>query len=171
LKYDDDEITSTVKALTEFVKEEGKKLTAESLFTEVKVHQATKDFDNQVRMFIVVSALFPNGSLNDKGVVARKKFIKAFIDNGKLSFATWIFGFQAYLATYPSASKTFPMTLKALYDEDLAEEESILEYYNKSQSSPDFENTRKVVQPFLKWLETANDSDDDSEDEDEDDSD
>merc|ERR1712039_1029674 len=80
-----------------------------------------------------------------------------FITNGRLSFAEWIWGFEAYLAANPSATKAWAMSLKALYDADLVEEEQILEYYKGQHDSPGFDASKKAAAPFVKWLETGED--------------
>merc|ERR1712080_504025 len=105
--------------------------------------------------------------MGDKdGVEKNRKFLKASIDFGKLSFPTWIWGFHAYLAVYPSAKRTFAMTLKGLYDADLVQEEDILAYYRGEQSSPEFLSTQKAVQPLLNWLEMDEDDSDSEVDDD-----
>merc|ERR1712127_394586 len=122
-------------------------------------------------MYVVVSGLFPDGVMDAKQVETQTKIIKGFIVNGKMSFADWIWGFEAYLAANPIAIKSWAMAMKALYDADLAEEEHILEYYKKDHSNPGFEASRKAVAPFLKWLENTSDDDSDEDDSDEEDSD
>merc|ERR1712098_251825 len=117
--------------------------------------QVTKVFDHKLRMFIVVSALFPEASLKADRIASKTKHFKEFIQNAKMPFAAWIWGFEAYLAANPTAAKAWPMALKALFDEDLAEEDHILEYYKEDHDNPGFEISKKVVAPFLQWLETA----------------
>merc|ERR1712039_194774 len=143
LKYGDDDVKVIVNDLTDFVKTKGGSSSVDKLFEEVRAQQVTKVFDNRLRMFIVVSALFPDGSLNAKGVTQQKAFIKRFITNASMSFKDWIWGFEAYLDANEGALKGWPMTLKALYDEDLAEEEPILAYYKGDQDSPGFEAAKK----------------------------
>merc|ERR1712241_814512 len=116
-------------------------------------------------MFVVVSALFPNASLDSNGVQKCSKFIKEFIKNGNQRFAEWVWGFEAYLAANPTATKKWAMALKELYDADLAEEEHILEHYKKDHDNPGFDLSKKAVQPFIKWLETTDDADDSESDE------
>jgi len=168
LKYDDEVMRSLVADMCVFVQKEKDKLTVAKFFEEVRTLQVTKNFDHKLRMFVVVSALFPDGTLSADGVKGRTKYIKEFIKNAKMSFADWIWGFETYLAANPTATKTWAMTLKALYDEDLAEEDQILSYYKKDHDTPGFEASKKAVGPFLKWLETTDDSDDDDSDSDSD---
>jgi len=168
LKYGDDDVKVICNDLTDFVKSKGGSLSVDLLFEEIRAQQVTKVFDNRVRMYVLVSALFPGGSLDAKGATQKKAYIKRFISNGNMSFKDWIWGFEAYLDTHAGALKAWPMTIKALYDEDLAEEEHILAYYKGDQDSPGFEAAKKACAPFVKWLETTDDSDDDDDDSDED---
>merc|ERR1712129_199729 len=95
-------------------------------------------------------------------------YLNEFIQNAKMPFADWIWGFEVYLTSNPAATKPWPMVLKALYDADLAEEEDILAYYKEDNDNPGFEISKKAAEPFLAWLETANDSGGEEDDSDED---
>merc|ERR1711920_11580 len=168
LRYDGRIMSGVVKDLVEFV-EKSEKITVDKMYEEVRAQQVTRGFDNKLRMYVVISALFPNGALGAKGINHRSKAIKEFITNGRLSFAEWIWGFEAYLAANPSATKAWAMSLKALYDADLAEEEQILEYYKGQHDSPGFDASKKAAAPFITWLETSEDgSDEDGVDKDSD---
>merc|ERR1711950_96629 len=114
-------------------------------------------------MYIVVSALFPEGSLKADSIATKTKYFKEFIQNANMPFVDWIWGFEAYLAMNPTATKAWPMAMKALYDEDLAEEEQILEYYKTDHDNPGFEASKKAVAPFLEWLKTAEESEDEAD--------
>merc|ERR1712039_743944 len=76
LKYGDDDVKIIVNDLTDFVKTKEGSLSVDLLFEEVRAQQVTKVFDNKLRMFVVVSALFPGGSLDAKGVTAKKAYLK-----------------------------------------------------------------------------------------------
>merc|ERR1712039_1171084 len=75
------------------------------MFEEVRVQQAAKEFDNRLRFFVVVSALFPEGSMDKDGVASRMKYLKHFKENGNMSFADMIWGVEAYLDSNPRAEK------------------------------------------------------------------
>merc|ERR1712176_817869 len=171
LKYGDEDVKVIVDDIAALVKSKGAGLNPEDLFEEVRAQQVTKVFGNSLRMFIVTSALFPDASLDAKGVEKRKKYFQKFISNGSMSFAAWIWGVEAYLDANPGACKAYPMTPKAFYDEDLAQEADILKYYNGSQDSPGFEAAKKACKPFIQWLETTSDSDDSDDDDEDSDSD
>jgi len=151
-----------VRVIRDFVVGGKDELSVESLFEEVRVQQVTKGFGNELRMYVVVAALFPDGSLDGKGVAEKQAYLKGFIESGKLPFSTWIWGFHAYLAMHPRAVKTWPMTLKGLYDADLAQEDDIIHYYRGAHSSPVFLSAQQAAQPFLTWLETVEESSSDS---------
>merc|ERR1712113_1287706 len=108
------------------------------------------------------------GTLSAKGIKHRSKAIKEFITNGRSFFAEWIWGFEAYLVANPSATKAWAMSLKALYDADLVEEEQILEYFKGQHDSPGFDASKKAAAPFVKWLETSEEGSDEDGDEDSD---
>merc|ERR1712079_859735 len=91
LTYDGEIMTSVVNDFIDFVKK-NEKVSVEKFYEEVRAQQVTQDFDNKLRMFAVVSAFFPKGSLSAKGVDARMKFIKEFISNGRLPFSEWVWG-------------------------------------------------------------------------------
>merc|ERR1712217_582165 len=160
LSYEDAVMTRVVSDITDFVAKTGDALKVEMMYEEVRAQQVTYDFDNKMRMFIVVSALFPNASLDSRGVQRHSELMTAFIKNGKLRFEEWIWGFEAYLASNPTATKKWAMVLKELYDADLAEEESILRYYSKDHDTPGFDISKTALQPFIKWLEMSSGSDD-----------
>merc|ERR1719343_453649 len=166
LRYDGRLMSGVVRECVELV-EKSDNITVDKMYEEVRAQQVTRGFDNQLRMYVVVSALFPDGTLSAKGVKHRAKFIKAFITNGGLPFAAWIWGFEAYLAANPRATKAWAMTLKTLYDAELAEEEAILEYFKGQHDGPGFDASKKAAAPFIQWLEASEEgSDDDTVDED-----
>merc|ERR1712151_21554 len=160
LKYNDEVIAGVIKHIADFVKS-NPGIAKERLFEEVRVQQVTKAFDHKLRLFVVVSSLFPEGCLSADGVHRHSLYLKEFIKNANMPFVDWIWGFEAYVAANPAATKAWAPALKALYDEDLAEEEQILEYYKADHDTPGFAASKKAVAPFLKWLETAEESEDD----------
>jgi len=166
--YGDEDVKIVIKDIADLVKSNGTKLTIDLLFEEVRAQQVRLEFDDRLRLFVVLAALFPEGSMDAEAVVSRKSFVKYFVTNGKLSFADMMWSIEAYLDTYPKALKGYPMTLKALYDQDMAEEKELLAYYNGDQDSPGFEEAKKSCAPFIKWLEQEDESGSDDSDEDSD---
>mmetsp|Transcript_97433 Transcript_97433/g.257225 ORF Transcript_97433/g.257225 Transcript_97433/m.257225 type:complete len:286 (-) Transcript_97433:275-1132(-) len=160
-KYGDDACKSLIADMVAWSEKQGK-LTPSALFDELRPMQVTLRFDNSLRMFVVLSILFKDGDMKAKGVTDNKAIIKHFVTNGNVEFPDWIWGFDAFLDANPQSLKGYPMVLKALYDEDIADESGILKHYKAEKSTPGFEAAAKVAAPFLKWLETADDSDEES---------
>merc|ERR1719226_358666 len=127
-KYGDDACKGLVTDMVAWSEKQGK-LTPSVLFDELRPLQVTLRFDNSLRMYVVLSVLFKDGLMKADGVTANKAIIKHFITNGNVDFPDWIWGFDAFLDANPQSVKGYPMVLKALYDEDLAEESSILKHY------------------------------------------
>merc|ERR1712203_546631 len=78
-----------------------------------------------------------------------------------------IWAFNAYVHMNPDCLQGFAPVLKVLYDEDWAEEDTILEYYNdESQATePGFKEAKQSASPFRTWLQVAESNDDDDADE------
>uniref|UniRef100_A0A7S2PCE1 W2 domain-containing protein n=1 Tax=Zooxanthella nutricula TaxID=1333877 RepID=A0A7S2PCE1_9DINO len=166
--YGDGDVKIVIDDIADLVKAKGKGLTVDGLFEEVRAQQVRLEFDDRLRLFIVIASLFPEGAMDAAGILLRKSYIKYFVSNGKLSFTDMMWCIEAYLDTYPKALKGYPMTLKALYDQDMAEEKELLAYYNGDQDSPGFEEAKKSCAPFIKWLEQEDESGSDDSDEDSD---
>jgi hypothetical protein len=157
--------------LVEKVEKDGK-VKADDFFEELRMQQIAKVFDNKVRLHIALEALFQDGSMSAKEVEQQSKTINKCVSTGSMSGSEVLYAFGAYLETNSKALKTYPMVLKAIYENDWASEEAILGYYKAdSRNDPGFADAKKTSAPFLKWLETTSDSDDDDEDSDSDDSD
>lgn len=68
--------------------------------------------------------------------------------------------------TGPNAAhlKKFPLVLKALYDEDVVEEEHIIQWFENSDSdmvdADAAKKSRAVSKPFIEWLQTADEESD-----------
>jgi len=70
--------------------------------------------------------------------------------------------------------KLFAQQLKVAYEQNWAEEKTILDFYNdeEGEGTPAFVDARQAAGPCLKWLaEAEEDSDDDDGDDDDDESD
>merc|ERR1719321_141100 len=144
----------------------------EEFIEEVRMFQLAKVFDDKVRLFIVLAALCGE-TMDGKAVEKYKKHIERaikFTKGATLNTKDVLWAFDAYVAAYPSAVKTFPLAVKAAYDEDWAEEKAILAYYEdeseEHSDEPGFANAKKALAPFLKWLKEAESSDEDDSDSD-----
>merc|ERR1712060_176663 len=152
MQYGDREFKSLVADMVAWSERQGT-FTPDALFDELRAMQVTLVFDNSMRMYVVLSVLFKDGIMDAERVVANEAYIRHFIANGKCSFPVWIWGFDAFLDSHPRAAKGYPHVLKALYDNDLAEESEILAHYRSEGRAPGFEAAAKAAAPFLKWLD------------------
>jgi hypothetical protein len=172
---DPEELKSVVSSLTDFMRNKGEDCSVDDFVSEVRVLQATKAFDNKVRMYVALATLFPDGSMDAKSVAEKTKFIEKLISfGGGMPLSQWICGFENYLSEFPVAVKGYAMVLKALYDADVAEEEPLIDHYKGAGGdSRGFGDAQKAAEPFITWLQTADaaSSDEDEEDDDDDDSD
>jgi hypothetical protein len=73
----------------------------------------------------------------------------------------------------PGAKKLFAQQLKVAYEQNWAEEKTILDFYNdeEGEGTPAFADAQQAAGPCLKWLaEAEEDSDEDDGDDDGDES-
>merc|ERR1712151_726272 len=154
--------------MTQFIEAKGGKVKAADFFEEIRQHQLAKDFDHKVRLYVALEALMPNGSMDAKNVSDNSKVLDKTIKAVTMPGSEILFAFGAYLQANSKASRSFPMVLKAVYDEEWASEAEILKYFDEEEGSgdPGFDEAKKVAAPFLKWLQTTEESDDDDEDDD-----
>lgn len=161
-KYGDESIRSLINDMVIWSEMQGK-LTPSALQDELRPLQVTLRFDNDLRMFVVLSILFKNGRMDAKGVTEKAAFLKYFIAKGSVDFDEWIYGVDAFLDSNPVSLKGYPAVLKALFDAGVAEEADLLRHYRSQKSTPGFEAASKAAAPFLTWLETASCEDDSDE--------
>jgi len=170
LEYDDDEIKSTIKSMTEFVESKGGKPSVAAFFEEVRALQVTKVFDHKIRLYAVLESLF-GASMDLKGVSDKSKIIEKFISNGGLKTADVLWAFDTYVESNKDwdATRCFPHIVKALYEQEWCSDEAILRYYNddEGEGEPGFDKAKTAAKPILGWLAKADDSDSE-EDSDED---
>ncbi|KAL3845583.1 hypothetical protein ACJIZ3_002986 [Penstemon smallii] len=110
---------------------------------------------------LIIDALFEAlfegvGKGLSKEVVKKKKFLGAVVqeEGSQLILLNAIESFFGKAS--PEAGKEVALVLKALYDDDVLEEEFIVEWYEKglnggNKSSPIWKN----VKPFVEWLQSA----------------
>lgn len=162
----DDEIKSTIRSLTYFVDSKDGTPTVSGFFEEVRALQVTKVFDHNVRLYVVLEALFRD-SMDAKSVRAKTKLLDKFITNGSLETRDILWAFGAYLEANKGwdAARCFPPVVKGLYDEDWCTEKGLLSYYNNNEGNrePGFERAKVAVQPLLTWLAQDADNSDSEE--------
>jgi len=166
--FDEDDTKNVIKTLADFVQTKGGKPTSADFFEELRMQQLAKVFDNKVRLFITFEALC-GSSMDAKALSQHTKVVDHVISNAKMSTSEVAWALNAYLKANPGVAKSLPMTMKAAFDEDWLVEKDLLAYYNddEGEGEPGFEEAKKAIAQFLKWLETADsDSDDDNSDSD-----
>merc|ERR1712070_905287 len=156
LEYDDDEIKSTIKSMADFVESKDGKPPVGAFFEEVRALQVTKVFDDKIRLYAVLEALF-GSSMDAKGVSDKSKIIEKFITNGRLEPSDVLWAFDTYLEANKSwdARSLLPPIVKAVYDEEWFPDDAILRYYNddEGEGQPGFEKAKTAAKPILAWLE------------------
>jgi translation initiation factor 5 len=53
------------------------------------------------------------------------------------------------------ALKEVPLVLNALYDGDVLEEESIVQWYDEAVAAGDYSQAVKIARSFVEWLQSA----------------
>merc|ERR1712118_130783 len=155
LKYDSEELQDVIQTLSEFVSSKGGDPSVADFFEELRMQQIAKVFDNKVRLYVAIQALFGK-TISDKEIPKKKKYLTKVIQNASMSPTDVLRGFEAFIVINPAAEKAYPKTLKGLYDEDIVSEEHLLEHYKKGKcDNPGFDTAKKAAKPFLDWLEEA----------------
>jgi len=146
------------------------KLSVDDFFEAVRFQQIAKLFDHRVRLYVALEALM-EGNMDAKAVNDKKRYINRCISQASMSPPDVLWAFNTFLHANPGSAKGFAMVLKVVYDEDWADEQSILRFYQNDEDAgePGFEEAKKAAGPFLTWLENAaSDDDDDDSDSDSD---
>merc|ERR1711998_370462 len=116
LQYNSEELQDVITTLSEFVSSKGGEPTVADFFEELRMQQLAKVFDNKVRFYVAIQALFGK-TIPDKEVPKKKKYLTKVIQNGSMSPKDVLWGFEVFLVINPAAEKAYPKTLKGLYDE------------------------------------------------------
>jgi len=145
------------------------KLVADDFFEELRMQQLSKLFDHKIRFYIALESLLPDGSMDAKGIVEKKGVVDKVLAAVKMPSDDVLWGFDAYLAKNEKAVKGYPLVLKVIYDEEWANEQDLFKHYRDEEGGtdgPGFAAAKKSGAPFLKWLETADESSDEDDDDD-----
>lgn len=163
----DGEIVKDVMGVMKAFVEKGK-VKPDDFAEEIRMQQIAKLFDHKIRLFVALDALMPSGSMDAKTTVEHKQVLDKVLTTPKIPPADVLWAFDTYLSLNEKCVRSYPMVLKVIYDEDWASEKDILKYYGgEGDGEPGYDAAKKSAEPFLKWLQTAEESDDD-EDEDSD---
>uniref|UniRef100_A0A804PB26 W2 domain-containing protein n=1 Tax=Zea mays TaxID=4577 RepID=A0A804PB26_MAIZE len=115
-------------------------------------------------MNALLEALFDGvGKGFAKEVVKNKKYLAVAVpDEGAQTLlvqAIEAFGSKCN----PEALKEVPVVLKALYDGDILEEETVVDWYNAAVAAGKDSQVVKNAKPFVEWLQSAESDDEDGD--------
>jgi len=167
LQYDDDEVKPVISMLAGLVESKGTSLKAADYLEELTSHRLANNFDQKTSLYITMEALCGN-EMDAKALEDKAKYVDKLTESLKLTGTDVLWALGAYLDVNPSAKKVFAQQLKVAYEQDWAEEKTILEFYNgeEGEGTPAFAAAQQAAGPCLKWLAEA-EEDDDSDDSDE----
>ncbi|CAN6243050.1 unnamed protein product [Urochloa humidicola] len=132
--------------------------------TQLKAVLASSTLPPQDVMNALLDALFDGvGKGFAKEVVKNKKYLAAAVPDEDsqtlLVQAIEAFGGKCN----PEALKEVPVVLKALYDGDVLEEETIVGWYNAAVAAGKNSQVVKNAKPFVEWLQSAESEEEDDE--------
>ncbi|CAN6230312.1 unnamed protein product [Urochloa humidicola] len=132
--------------------------------TQLKAVLASSALPPQDVMNSLLDALFDGvGKGFAKEVVKNKKYLAAAVPDEDsqtlLVQAIEAFGGKCN----PEALKEVPVVLKALYDGDVLEEETIVDWYNAAVAAGKNSQVVKNAKPFVEWLQSAESEEEDDE--------
>ncbi|KAG0551489.1 hypothetical protein BDA96_01G428300 [Sorghum bicolor] len=132
--------------------------------TQLKAVLASSTLPPQDVMNALLEALFDGvGKGFAKEVVKNKKYLTVAVpDEGAQTLlvqAIEAFGGKCN----PEALKEVPVVLKALYDGDILEEETIVDWYNAAVAAGKDSQVIKNAKPFVEWLQSAESEEEDDE--------
>jgi len=141
------------------------------LTAEIQRLQSEHVLDKKALTQMIFDGLFAElGTMREK-IKPNKGVLVKFVGSQPLAQAVLLSCIENKLASVDKSTKTDFITKKAilvfkeLYDEDVLEEDTILQWFHAQDDTQGLDPLRKAAQPFCKWLEEA-----ESESEDEDDS-
>ncbi|XP_020105740.1 eukaryotic translation initiation factor 5-like [Ananas comosus] len=141
----------------------------DSLLREIKDHINKGSTPNQLQSFLgtagqpsrdVMTALFEAlfggvGKGFAKEVGKKRKYIAAFVQD-EASQLLLLQAIEVFCGKCRAeALKEVALVLKALYDADVLEEESIAQWYEEGTAGGKSSQVLKNVKPFVEWLQTA----------------
>merc|ERR1712118_131783 len=154
LKYDSEELKDVITTLSEFVASKGGEPSVADFFEELRMQQLAKVFDNKVRFFVAIKALFGT-TISLKEIPKKAKHLSKVISNASMPPKDVLWGFEVHIVDNAAAEKAYPKTLKGLYDEEIVAEEDLLAHYKEDLDTPGFAAAKKAAKPFLDWLQEA----------------
>jgi len=170
LDYDDDELKPVINILAGLAESKGNSLKAAEYFEELTNQRLANNFDQKTSLYVTMEALCGK-EMGTKALEDKAKYFDKVIGSQKLSGTDVLWALGAYLDMNSSAKRSFAQQLKVVFEQEWAEEKTILEFYNDEEgaSTPGFADAQQAASPCLKWLAEADEDDDDDNDSDSDD--
>merc|ERR1719362_1748696 len=126
LEYDDDEIKGVVGNLAGLYESKGSSLKPADFLEELTNHRLAKNFDQKTSLYVTMEALC-GSEMDAKALEDKSKYFDKVIETGKISGNHVLWALGAYLDMNSGAKKFFAQQLKVVYEQDWAEEGTILE--------------------------------------------
>ncbi|KXS20688.1 hypothetical protein M427DRAFT_94179 [Gonapodya prolifera JEL478] len=161
---DDDEDDSPLAELSAYVR--GNPDATDDAIVEHAKELYLKDYKS---LTVLPAALLHTATPEDivKRISAKKALLKKLIRSEKGQKSV-LGGFERLFKEVPELMPKVPIVFKWLYDEDLVDEEVFLSWGKKSSKKFVDKNTNKEIrakaQPFLDWLQQAEEDESDEED-------
>merc|ERR1719320_337945 len=117
----------------------GKSLKATEFLEELTNQRLANNFDRKTSLYITMEAICSK-EMGAKALEANAKYFDKGIGSQQLSGTDVLWALGAYLAMNPSAKRSFAQQLKVVFEQEWAEEEEILKFYNDKEgaSTPAF---------------------------------
>ncbi|EFA77211.1 eukaryotic translation initiation factor 5 [Heterostelium album PN500] len=113
---------------------------------------------------VAVEALANKSAQNMLDAATKKKSLLVKISKKKDGQYGILMGLENVCAADPELLKSVVRIFKSLYDDDIVTEEVFIKWATKSKAK----EVKKVVAPFIEWLETAEEDEEDEDEEEED---
>merc|ERR1711977_547763 len=96
LKYDNEEIQEVIVTLAEFVSSKGGDPSVADFFEELRMQQLAKVFDNKVRLYVAIQALFGT-TISLKEIPGKAKYLQKVISNAGMPAKDVLWAFEVYI--------------------------------------------------------------------------
>merc|ERR1711869_98708 len=104
LRYDSDETQDVIMTMSEFVASKRGDPEVADFFQELRMQQLAKVFDNKMRLYVAIQALFGR-TISNKEIPGKAKYLSKVIRNSSMSPQDILWGFEVYLINNPTTEK------------------------------------------------------------------
>merc|ERR1711904_281273 len=109
LQYDSEETQDVIKTLTEFIASKDGQPSVADFFEELRMQQLAKVFDNKVRLYVAIQALFGT-TISVKDIPKKAKYLSKAISNASMPPKDILWAFEVFICNTPAAEKSYPKT-------------------------------------------------------------